>query len=47
MSPVGLILNAQPPYVAKAELLFLLRFFDFIFNHELAPQRNLLADKIT
>lgn len=47
MSPVGLILNAQLRHVAGDKLLFLLRFFDVVLDHELAPQRNLLADKIT
>ena len=46
MSPVGLILNAQLRHVAGDELL-LLRFFDVVFDHELAPQCNLLADKVT
>ena len=47
MSPEGLILYAQPRHVAGDELLFLLRFFNVVFNHELAPERNLLADKVT
>ena len=45
----------QPPDAGGAELLFLLRFlppfllrfFDVVLDHELAPQRNLLADKVT
>jgi hypothetical protein len=47
MSPVGLILNAQLRHVAGDELLFLLRFFDVVFNHELTPKCNLLTDKVT
>ena len=55
MSPVGLILNAQSPYTDGAELLFLLPFllgfllgfFNVVLDHELAPECNLLADKIT
>jgi hypothetical protein len=45
----------QPPDAGGAELLFLLpfllsfllRFFDVVLDHELAPQRNLLTNKIT
>ena len=50
MSPVGLIFMCSKVYGRSCMLLllpFLLRFFDVVFNHELAPQRNLLADKIT
>ena len=28
-------------------LPFLLRFFNVVFDHELTPERNLLANKIT
>lgn len=47
MSPVGLIFNQQQFCAGEAALPLLLRFFDIVFNHELAPQRNLLANKIT
>ena len=47
--------DLQPPYAGGAELLFLLpfllpfllRFFNVVLDHELAPECNLLTDKVT
>ena len=37
----------QLPDAGGAVIAFLLRFFDVVFDHELAPECNLLTDKIT
>ena len=39
--------NSLHRYAGGAVITFLLRFFNIVLDHELAPQRNLLADKIT
>jgi hypothetical protein len=41
------ILNVPQGHAGGTELRFLLSLFNIVFAHEFAPQRNLLADKIT
>ena len=39
--------NSLHLYLGGAAQPFLLRFFNVVLDHELAPQRNLFADKVT